>query len=102
TLGRIFMKTSTTCALSILWLVFILRGSFYAAILPIWEGYDEPYHFASLQYIVASGTPPSLKTRISREVSASFHVLPLPWMLRLHVISPSLYTHDDFWSLTLL
>ena len=100
TLRKIFMKTSTKSVLIILWLVFILRGSFYAAILPIWEGYDEPYHFASLQYMVASGTPPSLKTRISREVSASFHVLPLPWMLRLHGVSPPLYTHEDFWKLT--
>ena len=93
------MKT-TKGALIILWLVFVVRGFFYAAILPIWEGYDEPYHFASLQYIVANGTPPSLHSRISREVSASFHVLPLPWMLRLHGISPPFYTHDDFWKLT--
>ena len=93
------MKT-TKGTLIILWLVFVLRGFFYSAILPIWEGYDEPYHFASIQYIVANGTPPSLQTRISREVSASFHVLPLPWMLRLHGISPPVYTHDDFWKLT--
>jgi hypothetical protein len=95
-----FMKTSTKGALIILWLVFVLRGLFYAAILPVWEGYDEPYHFASIQYVVANGKPPSLQTRISREVSASFHVLPLPWMLRLHGISPPVYTHDDFWKLT--
>ena len=95
-----FMKTSTKGALIILWLVFVLRGLFYAAILPVWEGYDEPYHFASLQYIVANGTTQSLQTRISREVSTSLHVLPLPWMLRLHGISPPIYTQDDFWKLT--
>ena len=94
-----FLKTSPKGALVILWLVFVLRGSFYSAILPIWEGYDEPYHFAAIQYVAANGTPPSLQTRISREVSASFHVLPLPWMLRLHGISPPVYTHDDFWKL---
>ncbi len=94
------MRT-TKGALIILWLVLVLRGFFYAAILPVWEGYDEPYHFAYLQYIVTNGAPPSLKTRISREVSASFHVLPLPWMLRLHGISPPIYTHDDFWKLNL-
>jgi 4-amino-4-deoxy-L-arabinose transferase-like glycosyltransferase len=87
-------------ALILLWSVFVVRGFFYSAILPIWEGYDEPYYFASIQYSMASGTPPSPKTRISREVSASLHVLPLPWMLRLHGIPAPFYTHDDFWKLS--
>jgi hypothetical protein len=68
--------------LALLWLAFLIRGFFYAAILPIWEGYDEPYHFAYIQCLIATHTTPTLTTPISRQVDASLHVLPLPWMLK--------------------
>jgi hypothetical protein len=86
--------------LALLWLAFLIRGFFYAAILPIWEGYDEPYHFAYIQCLIATHTTPTLTTPISRQVDASLHVLPLPWMLKAQAIPKPLYTHDDFWKLS--
>lgn len=85
--------------LALLWSTFLIRGFFYAAVLPIWEGYDEPYHFAYIQCLAATHKPPTLATPISRQVDASLHVLPLPWMLKFHAIPQPLYTHDDFWRL---
>src|SRR5204863_9583336 len=70
---------------------------FYAAILPIWEGYDEPFHFAYIQYLVSTRTTPTLATHVSRQVDASLHVLPLPWTIKSQAIPKPLYTHDDFW-----
>ena len=83
--------------LVVLWCAFLARGLFYASILPIWEGYDEPYHFSYMQYVVATHALPTLSTPLSREVGASLHVLPLPWMLTLQAIPKPVYTHDDFW-----
>ncbi len=96
---RVFTTKSTTGALCLLWFIFLTRGFFYSAILPIWEGYDEPYHFSAVEYVVATHKLPSFTTPINKEVEASLHVLPLPWMLRLHAIQKPLYTEDDFWRL---
>jgi 4-amino-4-deoxy-L-arabinose transferase-like glycosyltransferase len=85
--------------LALLWSAFLVRGFFYAAILPIWEGYDEPYHFAYIEYLVARHTTPTLATGVSRQIDASLHVLPLPWMLTLQAIPQPLYSHDKFWEI---
>jgi hypothetical protein len=93
------VKRKKLTLLALLWIAFVIRGSFYAAVLPIWEGYDEPYHFAYLQYLVAKHTPPTLATPVSRQIDASLHVLPLPWMLSLQAIPKPLYTHEKYWNL---
>lgn len=96
---RDFTSKNTIGALCLLWLIFLARGFFYSAILPVWEGYDEPYHFSAVEYVVATHKLSSLKTPINKEVEASLHVLPIPWMLRLHAIHKPFYTEDDFWRL---
>jgi len=85
--------------LALLWSAFLVRGFLYSVILPVWEGYDEPYHFAYIQYLVARHTTPTLAMGVSRQVDASLHVLPLPWMLTLQAIPQPLYSHDKFWKL---
>jgi 4-amino-4-deoxy-L-arabinose transferase-like glycosyltransferase len=76
----------------------MVRGVFYATVLPLWEGYDEYSHFAYVQYVSVHGSIPIPGTsRISREVSASLGSTPLPWTLKDLV--PGAIRHDDFWSL---
>jgi hypothetical protein len=87
-------------ALSAIWACFLFRAGFYAVVLPIWEGYDEPYHFASIQYFIATHAMPGLYTPISREVEASLHVVPLSPALGRQGIRKPFYTHDDFWRLS--
>lgn len=81
-----------------LWLCFLLRGWFYCNFTPIWEGYDEPFHFAFLQFVVHNhGKLPTLnQTYISREVEQSLHLVPVPWMLRAAVPSPVM-TEEAYW-----
>jgi 4-amino-4-deoxy-L-arabinose transferase-like glycosyltransferase len=81
------------------WVCFLVRSTFYSVVLPIWEGYDEPYYFAAIQYLIATHTLPGLFTPISREVEASLHVLPLPWAIGEQGIRQPFHTHDDFWRL---
>ncbi len=85
--------------LLLLWLCFIARGCFYSALLPLWEGYDEPYHFSFIQYVAAHRALPRPDTPVSREVQASLHLAPLSWEHRLHALEPPIYTEDAYWRL---
>jgi len=85
--------------LTLIWCAFIVRGIFYSAIFPIWEGYDEPFHFAFIQYLVTREALPLPTTPVSREVQASLHVLPLPGTLLRHGYPAPMITHDEFWRL---
>ena len=85
--------------LALLWLAFVVRGAWYCALLPPWEGYDEPFHFAALQHVGSGQGLPHADTPISLEVQKSLHLLPLPWELHFHDIPHPLTPHDDFWKL---
>ncbi len=85
--------------LVLLWLCFLIRGCFYAALLPAWEGYDEPFHFSFIEYVGAHHRLPLATTPVSHEVQASLHLLPLSWEQRLHRMDPPLYTEDSYWQL---
>jgi 4-amino-4-deoxy-L-arabinose transferase-like glycosyltransferase len=90
---------STRATMFFVWLCFIVRGTFYSAVLPIWEGYDEPFHFAYFQQLEFDRKIPHPDTPISREVQESLHLLPLPWILaQSHLPSP-LYSHEQYWRL---
>ena len=45
-----------------IWLCFLARVWFYAAVLPVWEGYDEWSHFAVIRLVALRGQvlPPRL------------------------------------------
>lgn len=83
----------------IIWGCFLLRGFFYIGMIPVWEGYDEWAHFAYAQHLLSHGTLPlGDRTRVSREVEASFQFLPLPWEMA-DVAVPHV-THDGYWRLS--
>ena len=88
-----------TAALVFLWLAFVVRGIWYSALMPAWEGYDEPFHFAALQNIASGRGMPQADTLVSLEVENSLHLLPVPWELQFQSIPRPLTTHDDFWKL---
>jgi len=96
--GRTLMHSRRL--LFVLWLCFVVRGCFYSALLPLWEGYDEPFHFAFIQYVVAHGGLPVPTTPVSREVQQSLHLLPLSWEERLHRLQPPFSTEDSYWQLS--
>ena len=93
------LKLRTGRVLALLWLAFVGRGVWYCAVLPPWEGYDEPFHFAVLQRVASGQGMPHSDAPISLEVQKSLHLLPLPWMLTLHDIPGPLTSHDEFWRL---
>jgi len=85
--------------LAFLILLFLLRGLFYCLALPLWEGFDEPYQFAAVQYVAYTWHMPTLTTPVSHEVAASLYLAPAPWMLRLHQLPKPVLTQEDYWKL---
>ena len=85
--------------LAFLVLLFLFRGFFYCLALPLWEGFDEPYQFATVQYVAYNGHMPTPTTPISQQVAASLYLTPAPWMLRLHQLPRPVLTHEDYWKL---
>jgi hypothetical protein len=71
------LKLRTGRVLALLWLAFVVRGFWYCALLPPWEGYDEPFHFAALQHVASGQGMPHADAPISLEVQTSGHLLPL-------------------------
>ena len=41
-----------------LWLAFVLQGTFYAIVAPMWDGFDEPAHLAYILFVDEHGRPP--------------------------------------------
>jgi len=82
-----------------LWAFFIFRGLFYCVAMPMWEGFDEPYQFAAVQYVALHGEMPTPATPLSRQVAASLYLSPAPWMLRLHQLPKPVLTYEAYWAL---
>lgn len=82
----------------IVWALFVVRGIFYCAMLPLWEGWDEYAHFAWLQHWIDKGSLPRRYDPISREIELSMQLAPLPH--ELNWIGPPYLTHDQWWALS--
>jgi hypothetical protein len=92
------MAIRTRRLLWLVWLCFLARASFYAVLLPIWEGFDEWAHVAYVQHLAAGkGLPRPAETRVSREVQASLGLTPVPHALN-YLLEPH-YSHIEYWSL---
>ncbi len=81
----------------IFWALFLVRGAFYSAMLPLWEGWDEYAHFAWIQHWNEHGTLPVAQDRISREIDDSMRLTPLARELRW--IGAPYLTHEQWWAL---
>ncbi len=83
--------------LLLLWAVFLVRAGFYLSFTPVWEGFDEHSHFASIQLMSVEGRLPApAQDRISREIYSSLKLTPLPWQPGGFGIG---LTHDEYWRL---
>jgi len=49
----------------------------YSAMLPLWEGFDEPFHFGYVQHLAnAQGLPDPRASFLSREIGSSILIAP--------------------------
>jgi len=73
----------------------ILNAVLYASLLPLWEGFDEPFHYAYVQELSERHTLPRLgKAPISDEVWASLDIAPASPSVKANL--PQVTTYEDY------
>jgi len=78
------------------WTFFLLAGLFVSLILPLGEGFDEPWHLGYIQYVAQTRRlPPGPSLRLSVEIVSFLERHPMGW--RLKDIFPTLHTQEDYW-----
>jgi hypothetical protein len=61
----------------------LLNAVLYSGLLPLWEGFDEPFHYGYVQQLSVQRRLPVLgETRLSREVAASLKLVPVSHIVR--------------------
>ena len=78
---------------------FLLRGAFYCAEQPMWEGFDEWAHFGYIQHLAQFGRAPSRYEPVSDELRRSVELVPIS--AAAAESSAEALTHDAFWQLPL-
>ncbi len=60
----------------------LLNAALYCCVLPLWEGFDEPFHYGYVQSIERShAIPVTNRTTISQEIRESLNAVPLSRLL---------------------
>jgi hypothetical protein len=60
----------------------ITNAVLYSCLLPLWEGFDEPFHFGYVESISVWHQFPVLnETPVSEQISRSLRLVPLSWLL---------------------
>jgi hypothetical protein len=78
------------------WAYFILLGLFVALVVPLGEGFDEPWHLGYVEHFAEFGKlPPGPQLHLSSELDQFLVKHPIGW--RLREIFPSLHSHDEYW-----
>ena len=81
----------------VVWACLTARLLFYAAMLPLWEGYDEWAHFAVIRHVAAGELLPARDAAVPADVEESLRLAPVAWEMR--GLPPPAATHDVFWTL---
>jgi hypothetical protein len=75
----------------------VLNAFLYCGLLPLWEGFDEPFHYAYVESLWQTHQLPVLgRTLIPGDVARSFQLAPVSYIL--HGWIPEATTFDE-WSL---
>ena len=74
--------------------MFVVQASFYSGMYPLWEGWDEPAHFAYIQHIAENQELPIEGDFMSNEIQKSFTNFPL----NQYLLESNGTDYNDFWS----
>jgi hypothetical protein len=83
------------------WLIgfAVANAVLYSALLPLWEGFDEPFHFGYVQRLANGGGFPDVRSdRLSREVAVSIQDAPASEGVKVNL--PQVTTYAEFFSWT--
>lgn len=75
----------------------LLSATLYCALLPLWEGFDELYHYGYVQYLSETATFPQVgRAQLSRELWTSIDFAPLSHFIQPYIQRPSTSFQDYF------
>ena len=76
----------------------LLNAILYAGLTPLWEGFDEPFHYGYVQHLWHARTLPVQKrTCISEEIWRSLPLAPASYIVKRNL--PMVTTFDDYFRL---
>jgi hypothetical protein len=76
----------------------LVNAVLYSVLLPLWDGFDEPFHFAYVQQLGNwQGLPDSRTARLSREVGASILLAPASGAVKQNLPQVTSYTQYFSW-----
>ena len=76
-----------------------LNAILYAGLTPLWEGFDEPFHYGYVQHLrLARSLPVQKGTCLSEEVWQSFPLAPASFIVKRNL--PMVTTFDDYFRLS--
>ena len=76
----------------------LVNAVLYSVLLPLWEGFDEPFHFAYVQQLGNwQGLPDPRTARLSREVGASILLAPASQTVKQNLPQVTSYTQYFSW-----
>jgi hypothetical protein len=76
----------------------LLNATLYSGLLPLWDGYDEPFHYANVQHVRERRQFPRLgETRLSEEVWSSLEAAPVSHIVQRNI--PGTITFAEYFRL---
>src|SRR3954467_397616 len=76
----------------------VLNATLYTGLLPLWEGFDEPFHYGYVQHVRTQLALPRLgETNLSSEVWASIPLAPSSHVVQHNI--PQVVTFREYFRL---
>ncbi len=76
----------------------ILNAVLYSALLPLWDGFDEPFHYGYVETLASRHTIPKLgSTPLSEEIMESLRLAPASQVVQRNL--PFVTTFSDYFAL---
>jgi hypothetical protein len=77
----------------------LLNAILYASLLPLWEGFDEEFHYGYVQYLGVHHRFPVLEhTGLSQEINWSISLLPMSHVMIDNLHLQGVWTFDEYFA----
>lgn len=84
----------------LVWFLFVAKALLYISITPMWEGFDELFHFAYVESLASTHSLPVWgETFIHSEIAESTAYLPLAGLMPRLVAGPDKLSYREYWAL---
>ena len=78
----------------------LVNAALYSSLLPLWEGFDEEFHYGYVQYLEAHARFPVLgQTGLSQEINQSIGLLPMSYVMIENLHLRGVRTFDQYFAL---